>query len=60
LKQLKNKFETVPLAEALKNAVEINGNKFPNAVEISGNKLRKHSVDKEVPYAVPVPSVARK
>jgi hypothetical protein len=58
--RVKNKFEAVPLAEALKNAVEINGDKLVKAVKIDGNKPRKQSVEKQDPYAVTVPGVARK
>lgn len=52
MKRVNNKFEAVPLAEALKNAVEINGDKLPKAVGINGNKLPKQSVEKGYPYAV--------
>jgi hypothetical protein len=45
VKKLKKRFETVPLAEVLEKAVEINGSR-PVAVE----KL----AEKKEPYAVPV------
>jgi len=60
VKRFNNKFEAVPLAEALKNAIEINGDRLPRAVGINGNKLPKQSVAKEEPYAVQFRPIGRK